>query len=399
VRDGDIFIRIIKSPKVNAMGFSLQLVNSEWCDRWLNATLDNGNEIRMGIEYQASEWGLGAPVAYYFIKRQPNDWQYSSPGSGGYYMAGMHERVPADQIIHYARPVDAEGTRPAPWVAATIPTSRQLDQAMLAEVIAWRESACKTGWLYSDVNPEGGMSGIAIDPKTGLPNHQLAPGETHALPWGVKFQANNPTHPNANVSEFRKATLRGMAAGMPACDYNSLAWDLESINFSAGRLGRLDTNEISMMLQDFDIERAEVPIFEAGLEMALIMGAIPLPFSKFAKFNKPCFQGRRWAQVDETKAVTAAALRVANHFSSDQRECADMGVDFEDVLFEQAEADMLKQQLGISPQKTVQQQGQGTAEADTEDDEDEPKKPEKKQVNGHKVTLPENPHLTNVSRS
>jgi hypothetical protein len=60
VRDGDFFIRLIRDPKVNKFGFSLQLINAEWCDRFANCTLRNGNVVRMGIEYEFGSWGLGS---------------------------------------------------------------------------------------------------------------------------------------------------------------------------------------------------------------------------------------------------------------------------------------------------------------------------------------------------
>lgn len=375
VRDGDIFVRHIKSPKVNKFGYSLQLISAEWCDRFYNTILPNGNVVIMGIEYEMSTWGLGKPVAFYFIKRQPMDWQFSIPGAFNFSSGAIHQRVAAEEIIHYARAVDAEGTRPAPWVASTIPASRQLDQAMIAEVIAWREAACKVGFLYSDVLPEGGAAGVSIDPKTGLPRQQFSPGETHALPWGVKYQERDPKHPNSNVEQFRKSAGRSQSAGMPGADYNVLFNDLENINFSAGRLGRLDTNEMSMLLQEFDIETAERPIFESFLEMGMITGAIPLPLSKFDKFNKPVFQGRRWAQVDEGKAVDAAAKRVANKFSSRNRECADEGIDFEDNAFELAEEEMLLEQLGLSTETTAEgKSAPAPAQNEQEETEDESEK-------------------------
>ena len=52
---------------------------------------------------------------------RPEDWQWSVAGmfnaSPGY-RSNNYSRVPVEEIIHYARPVDAESTRPAPWVAA-----------------------------------------------------------------------------------------------------------------------------------------------------------------------------------------------------------------------------------------------------------------------------------------
>ena len=378
VRDGDFFIRMIQDPRVNKFGFSLQIINAEWCDRFYNTILPNGNEVRMGIEYQFTPWGIGKPVAYYFIKRQPMDWQWSTMAGFNFATGNLHERVPAEEIIHYARAVDADSTRPAPWVASTIPSSRQRDQAMLAEVIAWRESACKTGFYWSDVNPEGGMVGEVPNPRVGIPTQEMAPGETRGLPWGVKYQERDPTHPNASVKEFRMASIQDGCAGMPGANYSTMANDYAAINFSAGRLQRLDTNETNMLLQQFDIDYAENKIFEAWLKMSLITGAIPLPVSKFDKFNSKTFQGRRWRGVDEVKEVTAAALRVANNFSSDQRECADVGLDFEEVLFEQAEANMLKEMLGINPLKTVESGAPPVEEEDEEPSPGEGEKPKPK---------------------
>lgn len=356
VRDGDFFIRLIRDPNINKFGFTLQMINGEWCDRFLNHTLPNGNVIRMGIEYEMSPWGLGKVLAYYFITRQPNDWQYTS--SGGLFGYGQpsqfHQRIEAADIIHYARPVDADATRPAPWVACTIPKGRQLDQYELFECIAARESASKIGYLWSDVNPEGGMAGVIIDPQTGVAAAQNAgPGDTVGLPFGVKYQERDPKHPSQNFESFRKGMVRSISAGMPAADYNTLANDLENINFSAGRLGRLDTNEMSMLIQRFDIDTAEIPIFEAWLEMGLITGIIPLPLVKYGKFNKPVFQGRRWSQVDEVKAEQASAMRITNNKSSWALECALDGKDFEEVIFDKAENLMTMDQLGVSPSTTA----------------------------------------------
>lgn len=383
ISDGDFFIRTVSKKSVNKFGFTLQLITAEWCDRFLNTILANGNVVRMGIEYQMTDWGIGEPVAYYFIKRQPMDWQFSIPGAFNPAPTDMHTRIPASEIIHYSRCVDAEGTRPAPWIASIIPKARQLDQYELAEVVAAREAACKTGFFYSDVVPTGGD--FEKPDMKGVPRDQLSPGGKQALPWGVKWQANDPKHPNGNFETFRKGMVRSISAGMSGADYNTLANDLENINFSAGRLGRLDTNEMSMMIQQNDIDVAETPIFERWQEAALIFGAIPLPLAKLPKFNRKKFQGRRWQQVDEVKAVTAAALRVANHFSSDQKECADQGLDFMEILMEQAEANMAKEEFGIPVEKTVSSGAPPVAEDEDETeppDDPEDKKPAPKKTNG-----------------
>jgi lambda family phage portal protein len=354
IRDGDFFIRLIRDPRVNKFGFSTQLINAEWCDRFYNTICANGNVVRMGIEYENSAWGIGKPVAYYFIKRQPMDWQFSIPGAFNFSGGSLHDRVPAEEIIHYARAVDADSTRPAPWVASTIPSSRQRDQAMIAETIAWRASACKTGWLESTIVPEGGYAGDALPSPDKIRGLTTEPGGIIGLPYGVTYKDSDPRHPNANVKEFRMASIQDGCAGMPGSNYSTMANDYAAINFSAGRLQRLDCNETNALLQEFDIDYAERIIFEAWLEMALVMGEIPLPLIKFDKFNKPVFTGRRWQGVDPVKDANASALEVANKFSSRTRECAARGRAFSEVLFELAREEMEIEELGMTSVTTVE---------------------------------------------
>src|SRR6185369_621575 len=181
------------------------------------------------------------------------------------------------------------------------------------------------------------------------------PGSFTGLKWGIDFKEWNPSHPNGNFDLFRKGLLRAWCAGLPGANYNIIANDLEGVNYSSGRLGMLDERELWKLIQRFDIDIAERPIFEAWLYMALLTGAIPLPLAKFDKFNKPIFRGRRWAWVDPLKEVQSSALEVANKFTSRTRiiEDSDVDADFEQVLFELAEEEMLMEELGMSPAPAV----------------------------------------------
>lgn len=348
-RDGDLFVRLVRDRKVNKFGFTLQMLNSEWVDHWLNTELPNGNVIRMGIEYEMHPWGVGKPVAFYFIRRHPRDWEFEGGNMFGFISGLTHDRIDAAEIIHYARFLDIDSTRPAPWSVAVIPKTRQLDAYELAEVIAARVSACKMGWFYSDLIPEGGTMTGTIDPtRMNGRNIAMEPGSYQGLDYGVKVQESNPTHPNGNFDLFRKGMLRSWCAGMPGANYNIIANDAEGVSYSTGRIFSLDDRELWKLLQRFDINTAERPIFENFLEMALITGAIPLPLAKFAKFNQPHFSGRRWVWVDPKADSVANREQLLMGLTSRSRLCDDAGVDFDDVLFELAEEEMLIEELGLN---------------------------------------------------
>ncbi len=203
------------------------------------------------------------------------------------------------------------------------------------------------------------------------------PGSFTGLKWGIDFKEWNPEHPNGNFDLFRKGMLRAWCAGMPGANYNIIANDLEGVNYSSGRLGMLDERELWKLLQKFDIEIAERPIFENWLEMSLMTGAIPLPLSKFDKFNKPIFRGRRWAWVDPQKEVEASALQVANKFTSRTRvvEDSDVDADFEQVIFELAEEEMMLKELGLDPAPIVGKVPTTKPAQDTADNQPEPAAP------------------------
>lgn len=354
-RDGGFFIRHILDPSINKFGYSQQLINDEWCDYNLNvAKLDNGNEIRMGIELDG-KWKF--PVAYWFIKRQPMDWQFSVPGMFNYTQTKSHERILASEITHYTRRRYADSTRPAPWSASVIPKSRHLDKYEEAEVIAARVAACKMGFFYSDIDPSGGTgAGEQPDP-TKAATLESEPGSFQGLSWGTKFQSWDPNHPNGNFDLFRKGLLRAWCAGLPGANYNIIANDLQGVNYSSGRLGMLDERELWKLLQDFDIKKAETPTFQNFLYMALLTGVpdangtptIRLPLAKIDKYNKPKFRGRRWAWVDPMSEVQANALAIANKLTSRTRvvEDSDSEEDFETILFQLAEEEMMLSDFGM----------------------------------------------------
>ncbi len=391
-RDGGVFVRLVRDAKakLNAFGFAIQLVPDEYCDYALNETLPGGNEIRMGIEYGWSEWGLGKPVAYYFIKRQRNDWQ--GGGFGSYTATGgsFHDRVPAGDILHYARYSDADSTRPAPWGVGNISNSRQLSKYEEAEVIAARVSACKMGWFYSDINPEGGNSGQDYPDPT-QKTMEATPGGFEGLPWGVKFQGFDPNHPNGNFDTFRKGMLRSWCAGLPGANYNIIANDLEGVNYSSGKFGIYDEREMWMLLQKFDINTGEIPIFEAWLEMGLITGAVPLPLAKYRKFNKPHFRGRRWKGVEPVKEAQASAMRIESKLSTRTREIedSDSEEDFEEIVFKLAEENALMKRLGLSTSTTETPPTQPATppDGDDETDGDAPSAPTKKNGNRLKIAV------------
>lgn len=362
--DGDCFIRLIRDPKVNRFGFTLQHIPGEMCDyNYNDARLPSGNEIRMGIEFD--QWGK--EVAFHFIKPARDQWRWGTLLNNSQISRVEHERIEAAECIHYGRFTRADQSRPAPWCTSIIQKARHLDSFEIASVIAARTGACSTVYLESTMNPEGGTMAQPPDPSKDPNTYNLAAGSAVGLPYGVTAKAINPNSPHDQFEPFRKSMLRSMCAGLPGAGYSAMSGDYESVNFSAGRLDKLTVNEQWKMVQSFDEATAERRIFEAWLEMALATGAIPLPLAKFDKFNKPCFHYRRWAGVDPGKESTANATDLANGLTTRSELLADKGMDFEEVSLELAREEAFLESLGLDTDTTAKPELPEPAEGGGED--------------------------------
>ena len=91
-RDGEVLIQKIKNPAGNPFGFSLKFLEADYLDEGYDARLNNGNEVRMGVELDKR---TGKPLNYYLFEDHPHhDQGYGSKTKR------HHKIVPADQIIH-----------------------------------------------------------------------------------------------------------------------------------------------------------------------------------------------------------------------------------------------------------------------------------------------------------
>lgn len=339
-RDGHALCRIVGRGdggpwKGNKFGIALQLIESDALDHTYNASLPNGNFVVMGVEMD--QWRRR--VAYHILTRHPGD--FYTPAT-----AQRRERVDARDVIHLRFLRRINQTVGVSWFSPVMDLLEMLRGYEEAELISARAEAGKGGFLYSDLVPEGGFAGAPPDP-TKASVKKITPGFIERLPYGLKFQAHNPTHPNGNYSNYRAGVLRGIASGL-SVSYNILANDLTAVNYGSLRGGLMDEREVYKMLQSWFISRFEMVVFQAWLESAILAGAVKLPFFKFDKFNCPYFQGRRWDWIDPSKDIDAIDKAIAIGLTSRRTEAAKRGVYINDVAREQKADNDLAKRYGLT---------------------------------------------------
>ena len=321
-RDGEVLIQKIKNPAGNPFGFSLKFLEADYLDEGYDARLNNGNEVRMGVELDKR---TGKPLNYYLFEDHPHhDQGYGSVTKR------HHKIVSADQIIHCYMQERAGQTRGAPWMSNVLSRLKMLDGYEEATLVNARVAASKMGFFTS---PEGdGFIGDDYD--NHAPIMDASPGTFSQLPQGMSFQAFDPSSGTESFDEFEKAILRGIASGL-GVSYVSLANNLEGVSYSSIRQGTIEDRDHFKMIQQFMIDQFIDPIYRAWLEMAITVGRINLPMGKYDLFaDQVIYRPRGFAWVDPQKEIQASVTALNNGIVSLQDVHSQYGRDTEEI-FEQ----------------------------------------------------------------
>lgn len=375
-RDGEILARFVRGKDAgNKFGFAVQLLDINRLDTQLNRQEGAGvTQIRMGVEMNT--WGR--PTHYWLRTRNPGDNYNVAQGES----RSVHERVPAEDIIHAFISDDPEQVRGVPWAHAAMERLNNRGAFEHAAIIAARVGASKMGFFTT---PDGGAEPMStgVESEDGENSGQMVteadPGTFDTLPEGYDFKAFDPAYPSDMFGEFIKANLRGTASGLGVA-YHSLANDLEGVNFSSIRSGTLEERDCWTVLQEWFAQSVLERIFPQVLDAALTFGLATMPngsalsMSKREKFQAHQFQGRRWDWVDPKKDIDADLTAVDAGIKSPQMIATKLGVDYEDVLAEIKAAQEMRDAMGIQlpARGQQQQQQQPAAAANAGEDEDEP---------------------------
>lgn len=335
-RDGGVFLRKVKGF-VNDFAYSLQPLEIDHLNLdYTIGGLPNGNTILNGVEINS----FGEAVAFYLWRQHPGSTQPTMRNN-------RLDRIPSSELLHIFLPDRVSQVIGAPASSSALLRLKMLGSYEEAELIAAREAACK-GYGIKQATPNG-FEGASQD-QQGRELQPVEPGMGLLLQPGEEYFGINPDHPTQAYPDFTKSVVRGIASGL-GVSYNSLANDLEGVNYSSIRAGLLEEREEWKAVQQWFIEEVCEPIFEDWLEWSLTFGYIKagggsLGLAYFDYYNQPEWKPRRWPWVDPEKDTQANRLAVALRLKSRRAIIAEEGDDIDEVDAD-FEADPITKDLDV----------------------------------------------------
>lgn len=322
--------------------------------------LQHRDDIRGGIEYDQ----YGAPVAYHILQKHPGD-IYAYAAQSNYL---QWDRIPAftefgrRRVIHLHDKERTGQSRGKPIVSAVMREIRMAGDYSQNELQAAVTNSLVAAYLESDMGTEGVAALYGENPAqkwdenvkfardSGLLVKKIHNGAVVPLPAGARISTVAPGRPNPSFEAFMLATQRHIAAGLNI-PYELLLKDFSKTSYSSARASMLEAWRYFNGRRRWLIDTWLRPVYELWLEEAINTGHVQAPdyYQNRYAYQRArfIFGGRGW--VDPVKEATAAQIRIQAGLSTLEQECAEQGLDYEEILDQQAIEAAMRRERGLPP--------------------------------------------------
>jgi lambda family phage portal protein len=258
IESGEVLVRKRYSA-INKFPLQYQVLEADFLDVGRNESLDNGNFVLQGIEFDSQ----GRRKAYYLFEQHPGGYEGTTYGAGL-----KSNRVPENEVRHVFRMERPGQARGIPWLAPVIVRLKDLDDMEDATLVRAKVAACFTAFVR-DISVDFGEREDAEE--VAELGDRLEPAIIEHLPPGKQVEFANPPNP-VGYGEFVIAHLRGIAAGLQIT-YEALTGDLSQVNFSSARMGWLEMGRsVNAWREHVLIAHCLNPIADDFLQTAKILG-------------------------------------------------------------------------------------------------------------------------------
>jgi len=353
VGEGLVIIRMTgKRPGVPRI--VLQAVEPEMLDRTIFVSPITGNEVRNGIEIDK----YGAPVAYWiYTEGHPLD-------TGGIFKGQYKsERVPAEDVCHYARWDRPRQTHGYSRLAPVLKKLRHLQLYDEYQLVAARMEACFGAAIEADASLGDGGYGAAIAPgddasnANGSPLMEFEPGMIQRLNPGEKISWHDPNRPGDLYDPFVKAQINQIAAGA-GLDYPTVSRDFSGNTYSGQRQGMIERDYETEPEQWEMIDVFCQPVRDAVITAAILEGLLDAPGFEVDPELAEAYLEADWRPqtkpwIDPANQASAAEIALRNKLTTRRTILNELGEDWRETFQQLADEDAEMRRLGIAEKGTT----------------------------------------------
>jgi lambda family phage portal protein len=323
VESGEVLIRRRRRLATDGLPlpFQIQVLEADYICTAHDVTLDSGNVVKYGIEYDP----IGRRVAYWLYRDHPGttgQWLRSS--------APDLRRVPASELLHIYR-VDRPGqSRGVSWFAPVAMMLQDfadyVDAQIMRQKIAAVFAAFRTSPEADPLTPPGGDAAATPERFS-----TLSPGRIENLLPGESMVFGNPPGVEG-LDETTRMIMRGVASGV-GITYEALTGDLSNVNFSSGRMGRMEMDRnVSSWQWLMMIPQMMQPIGAWVLEAYQVQNGVELPEDVKLDWVPP-----HRVLVDPTREIPALIDQIRGGLASWSGTVRELGKDPERLIEEISE--------------------------------------------------------------
>ncbi|MCD7918634.1 MAG: phage portal protein [Clostridiales bacterium] len=357
---GDVFAVLpVKKRAGSTYELCIQLIEADrvctpntWQDE---LTIDT--KIVGGVEVDKS----GEVIAYHIAKHHPLS--YRDLDQGWVRVEAYGKTTGRRNILHVMTRERIGQRRGTPILAPVIESLKQLGRYTDAELVAAVVNGMLTVFIQRDDELEAPPIGEMGAPEEALTDAgdtntvELGNGTIVDLAPGEKANPVTPGRPNANFDGFVSAILKQIGAALEL-PYEILVKQFNG-SYSASRAALLEAWKAFNMYRDWMVEQFCQPIYEEWMAEAVAKGRVQAtgfwtdPAVRKAYCNAQWY-GPTQGQLDPTKEVEAADMRVASGYSNRAKEAMELtGTDFLDnVKALKRENEMMKEANGTNETAT-----------------------------------------------
>ncbi|SHN42256.1 phage portal protein [Chitinophaga sp. CF418] len=340
VVDGEIIaIRKRVTSKENKFGIQVLMLGGEYIDTtkhtYAGGAYQSGGYDYYGIKYDEKNKRVG----YWIYDRNPLDGNTKST------------LIPIEDIAHVYEVERPQQNRGVPFSASTLLTQKDGDDYADAELLGKKAAACMPVFV-TNADPEQ-----VADGEDDRIEH-LEPGTINYLRPNEQVTIAQPPQ-NPGYSDYMRSINRAVATGY-GVTYEQLTGDLSNVNFSSGRMGKL---EFHRNVDDWQymllIPKLCEPVLGWFLEACEIAIGVGVTDNIVISWTTP-----RREMIDPVKETNSLKEQNRAGYKSWQEVVRSQG-DNPDVVFNQLVEDQKRfEAAGLSPdwtpafqQKVMQQNG------------------------------------------